>query len=188
MKQSQQLSVQSKGQGSYMLASSNIDPKYVAEIEANLGKLRLDNANLLSSLGEFEGKIAGLESTNKAQTRQLESLSKEIFDVTQLKTQIRQLEFELESKRNENKAISEQMISIRQQLFNSTFEKSAFEANLQENNHLRQQHQLLAGSLDALKHQFDDYCRLVGSSPEEAKHRERVTNELNNVISSNARD
>lgn len=182
MKQSQQLTVNSKAQASHYAAASNIDPKYVADIEANLGKLRLENANLVSVMGEFEAKIGGLEVTNQIQGRQLEVLNKEITDITQIKNQIRQLEFELESKKNENKAISEQMISTRQQLFTSTFEKSAFEANLQENNHLRSQHQMLAGSLDALKQQFDEYCKLVGTSPDEVRYREQANNDLHTVV------
>lgn len=156
--------------GSYQLPSPSytaaIDPKYVADIEANLGRLRLENSNLVSSIAGYESKIGSLDSANKVQAAQLEALKKEVADSNTLKAQIRQLEFELEAKKGEAKAVTEQLTNVRSQLFQITFDRTAFESNLQENSYLKQQQQFLGMSLESLKLQFEEY-RVLTNIPAE---------------------
>ena len=68
---------------------SNIDPKYVAEIEAGLGKLRLENSTLVGTIAQLEARLSNAETTVGSQAKQIEALNKEIVDTNQLRAKIR---------------------------------------------------------------------------------------------------
>jgi len=162
--------------------SLNIDPKYVGEIEASLGKLRVENTELRVTISDLEGKVKTTEAHLLSLQKQNEYLGKEANETAQAKGRARQLEFELEAKVNELKNSHEQSLQLRQQLFALQFDRLTFETNLKDNALLREHQKQLATALETLKSQFEEYVRIAGVNPDEAKHREHILGGLETKV------
>lgn len=159
--------------------NSSIDPKYVGELESNIGKVRLENNNLVSRMQQIEHRAVAAEQQLGVYQSQVQQLQKELGDQTALKSQISQLEFQLEAKTREVAALHEGSIQIRNQLFTQTFDKFAFESSTRECSALREQIKAMTSTLDNLRTQFNDFIGVVGLKPQEVHAREEQLQQLN---------
>lgn len=163
------------------VSASNIDPKYVGELEATLGKFRMENANQNDTIGRLEDKVKASEQVCNQFRQELEALEKDRQELSTLRARCRELEVEREARNLELKVSQEVTLKLRQQVFASTVDTFAYESLSRDNANLREHQQQMAGVLEALRVQFAEYIALSGLSVDEVRAKEANLNSLEEV-------
>ena len=148
---------------------------YLAILEGNLGKMRLENERIKEYAGDLERKVEFLNDKNIKMEEKANLLATEAREVGELRTKVMQNEFERLAIESELSTRKEIEVKLRKREFELRFEKSAYDSALRENSNLREHVSHLTNSLDSLKESFDQFVKIFPQSPEEI--RERQNNE-----------
>lgn len=158
-----------------------INPRYVGEIEAALGRFRVENSSQKDLISELEGKVKSSNASISALRQEIENVSHELTQMSQLRAKVRELELDRESHDADFKTSRDQIMHLREQVFNAAFDKFAYESNLRDNQNLREHQKQMAEVMTNMKEQFDEYIRLAGSNPDEIRRRESLVQNLDAV-------
>ncbi len=161
----------------------SIEPKYVAEIESNLGGLRRENAELLENNQALEARCSKADSEVRMLTMRVEQMQEDCRELASLRAKLRQQDAEIQSNQSKLEANREQLMKLRQEIFQNSFDRFAFESNLRENSNLREHVGQLSAALETLRNNFDQYAALAGLSPDALKQQATRNTELQTVPS-----
>ena len=137
----------------------NIDPKYVGELEAALGRLRVENANLLEAQSTLQQKNQALSQEISGFSSKNQEVNKILEENNNLKLEKSRLTEDLDSRTREFQALSEKHRQVLEQLFSSHFDKFAFDATIKDNANLREHIKGMEQLVQNLQQNFESYKR-----------------------------
>lgn len=158
-----------------------IDPKYVAEIESSLGRLRIENIELQGKIVLLENNLQVETSKRQVAMQQLDRSSKDAAESNELRVKLAATTKEADSLKSQLDVKNKVLSRLQQDNFNLTFERAAYDAVCRENRWLKDQQSELAKAMDDLRQKFVSYTWLVAPEAEVAEKREQAAKDLESV-------
>lgn len=155
----QTIAVQSSQGSGSGVSGVTIDPKYVGELEAALGKLRVENAYLQENNAGLQRQNTAITNENVNLTNRIQEVNKVLEENNNLKLEKSRLSEELDSKNRETQATSEKNKQLLEQLFAASYDKFAFDATIKDNANLREHIRSMEQLLQNLQETFENYKR-----------------------------
>lgn len=149
----------------------SIDPKYVGELEAALGKLRVENANLQENNAGLLRQNQALSNENTNLTNKIHEVNKVLEENNNLKLEKSRLSEEIDSKNRETQATSEKNKQLLEKLFTASYDKFAFDATIKDNANLREHIRSMEQLLQNLQDTFENYKRETNHLHEDNKNK-----------------
>jgi regulator of replication initiation timing len=151
------------------LSSFGIDIKYVGELEAALGGLRVENVNLQETINSLQRKNESLQQDKANLSNLGEEVNKILEENNNLKLEKVRITEELDSRNREYQALSDKHKQILEQLFSASYDKFAFDATVKDNNNLREHIRGMEQLLQGLQQTFEHHKRETNHIFEENK-------------------
>lgn len=162
-------------------SQTKIDPKYVAEIESNLGKLRIENIQQRERLDVLEANQRIEADKREITAKQMERLIREAATAAQYSEKHRKAQQEADLGKKEIEAKNKILAKLQQENFHLTFNRVDYDSICRDNSILKQNLAQAHSALEDLKKQFVSYTWLVSPDAEIVEQREKGLRDLEDV-------
>lgn len=160
-----------------------IDPKYVAEIESNLGKLRIENLQQKERIDMLEKNQRIEADKREITTRQLERLSKDASTAAEYAEKYKKAQQLADLSKDELAVKDKAITKLQEENFHLTFNRVDYDSICRDNATLKLNLSQAHSALEDLKQKFVNYTWLVSPNAEIAAQRENSVRELELVNS-----
>lgn len=158
-----------------------IDPKYVAEIESNLGKLRIENIQQRDRLDVLEANQRIEADKREIIAKQMERLIREAATAAEYSEKHRKAQQEADLGKKEIETKNKTLAKLQQENFHLTFNRVDYDSICRDNSTLKQNLAQAHSALEDLKKQFVTFTWLVSPDAEIAEQREKGLRYLEDV-------